>query len=160
MGKLDNLRNKPFLLISVRETPAKGVSTNKSGWNDKGTNIMRYETPTVVDRVTTKHLSACPVIIDIMAGKCVVNRYEGAADDGVAEHYLTKFSDICKRGSEAWVAKYARTFIQEEKARGNLTQAAIDEFVARKVFDSIPSLVAAENAEKAADGGEKEAPIA
>lgn len=104
----DTHQNRPFLVVTAVQRPAKGVDTGKKGWANEPANWATFERTMVVDRLTTAILTEAQFVIDIMRGECVKNR-SAQPDDTVTEHYLGKYMQECKKGVDAWLSKQARS---------------------------------------------------
>lgn len=104
---LTNLRHRPFLVVNTIQRPAAGVNTSKKGWTDNAANWSLYENPYVVDRVSNKIMIESTVIIDVMRGTAVKNRFEGASDEEVTNHYIDKYREQVKEAMDIWLTKMA-----------------------------------------------------
>jgi hypothetical protein len=94
-------RRRPFLVVTSVRRPAKGQRTEQ-----KGAQLQRFETPSVVDSVSNTHLREAEVIIDIMNRVAVKNRFlEVADDEKIAETYLAKYAEIVTEGLSKWARK-------------------------------------------------------
>lgn len=108
MSNLRNLRNRPFLIIESAAKPQKGVNTEKKGWAANASNFAIFERPSIVDRVKDKTLISATVIIDIMSGTMVKNRFDHVTDQEVIEHYLTKYRDHVTEAMDIWLTRQAQ----------------------------------------------------
>jgi hypothetical protein len=116
---LTNLRHRPFLVVRTITRPAKGVNTSKKGWAADQNNWSIFETASVEDRVSGRTMSEATVIVDVMRGNCVTNRFDRASDQEVAKHYLEKYRDSVERAMDLWLSKMARKMAAEPHfARG------------------------------------------
>lgn len=94
------LRRRPFLIVNSVQRPVRGAVTTK-----KNPPMQRFEQPTVVDRVTDKHLREAEVIIDILNRTIVKSRFsEVATGEQVVDSFLEKYAEIVSEG----VTVYAR----------------------------------------------------
>ena len=102
------LRNRPFLLVDVIQRPAKGVRTEKKGWQDVTGNLVNHEQPSLVDRVSAVHLRSANVIIDVINGKIVKNSFN-TPDQEVVAHYLGKYRPQVTEAMDIWLTRTAQT---------------------------------------------------
>lgn len=135
MSNLRNLRNRPFLVVNTIQRPEKGVNTSVKGWTEAPRNWAIFESPYVVDRVSNKVMREATVIIDIMGGSVVKNRFDEVADDEVLEHYLTKYKEYATRGVDVWLSKEAQKFV----ANGGLVQPEAAEAPAEATAEEAPA---------------------
>lgn len=108
MTKLSDLSNRPFLIVDTIMRPSGLANTSKKGWTQDRANWQIFERPRVEDRVNNKALTEAQVIIDIMRGKVVKNRFDDKTDDEVCEHYLGKYMNECKKALDVWLTKQAK----------------------------------------------------
>jgi hypothetical protein len=102
---LQNLRERPFLIINSIFRPKRHVKTEKKGWAESNDNFDIFESPSVVDRVSSRHMTEATVIIDINNKRTLKNRFEAADDAEVADHYLTKYADQVNQAMDIWNRK-------------------------------------------------------
>jgi hypothetical protein len=114
-NKFDDLRNRPFLVVTSIERPVTGVNTSEAKWNKMTGSINLFERAEIVDRVKTTLLQKATVVIDLIGGKIIKSRYD-LDDQQVVEHYLGKYMDECKRGVDTWLTRQGRDFVTREKA--------------------------------------------
>lgn len=102
---LQNLRNRPFLVINSIFRPKRNIKTEKKDWAKDNGNFDIFESTFVVDRIKDRHLREATVIIDIEKKIALKNRFEAADDVEVAEHYLTKYADQVNEALDIWNRK-------------------------------------------------------
>jgi len=99
---LKNLRNRPFLIVTMVTRPAKGVNTSKKGWHEKPGSVDIFERPYVKDRISDNDIAEASVVIDILNRTVVKNRYEAVPDAVAAAYYLDKYRDQVKKAMTVW----------------------------------------------------------
>lgn len=96
---------RPFLMIAISHHPVKGVNTSVKGWGSEPNNWDTRESITVVDRVNKKHLTDYAVIIDILNGTAVKNRFIDTDTKIVVEHYLKKYKQEAVEATDIWISR-------------------------------------------------------
>lgn len=125
MKKLTDLRNRPFLIVNTITRPAKGVQTNRKGWANDRNNWALFEIPSIVDRVSARHMREATIIIDVMSGDCVKNRFSEVADSEVAEHYLGKYRTEVAEAMDVWLTRMTRRIAADPTLNPTETVAAL-----------------------------------
>lgn len=134
------LAKRPFLIITNHFKPARGAQTQLAGWADKaGWEV--HEEVSVVDRVTTKHLSMATAIIDVMEAKVIKNGFAESARDDIMKHFMTKYRPQLTEAIDIWMSRLAR-----DKALGEMTNPLRNETVVDVVASDVDvvSTIAAE----------------
>lgn len=102
------LRNRPFLIVKELARPAASAKTGKKGWMDEPGQLDRFEQPSIVDRVSSKHMVEAAIIIDLLNRKMVKNRYASAASpEQFLEYYLEKYAEQITEGLQIWARRSA-----------------------------------------------------
>jgi hypothetical protein len=102
------LRNRPFLIISLIQRPAKGVRTEKKGWKEVTGNLDAFEQPSLVDRVNAVHLRNANVIIDVTQTKVIKNNLVNTPDEDVMDYYLNKYEAQITEAMDVWLTNEAK----------------------------------------------------
>lgn len=95
-------RDRPFLIINRKATPEKGQKTESKNWS-KDAKWTVEEHVSIVDRVTTKHLTESTIIIDILKRDLIKNRFTDAEDSDVLHHYLKEYKAHITDGLSIWM---------------------------------------------------------
>lgn len=93
MGKFDNLRHRPFMLITIAYRPKDGINTNVRGWREQPNAMQVIEKVDFHDRVSDRHLTRYSVIIDLFRGKVITSNLEGKKDQEVFDYFTNKYRD-------------------------------------------------------------------
>jgi hypothetical protein len=102
------LRRRPFLVLSEVARPAAGVRTEKKGWMDEPGQLVRFEQPSIVDRVSTNHLKGASLIVDLLNRKIVKNRYSAmGTEEQFLAYYLEKYAEQITEGLRIWAQRSA-----------------------------------------------------
>jgi hypothetical protein len=96
------LRNRPFLTITLIQTPRSGAKTEVKGWSKQDTNWEVLENPVVVDRINDKQLLNSNIIIDLLNKKIVKNGFSTNSDTDVLEHYFKKYATQIEETLQEW----------------------------------------------------------
>jgi len=106
---MHNLRKRPFLIVNIVHRPSKRASTSVKGWGDDPSNWDSFEQTSVVDSVKSHHMQTASVIIDVMNGTTVKNRFsESMTSQQAAEHYLVKYKEDVTQAMSIWMSKLAK----------------------------------------------------
>jgi len=103
-----DMRSRPFLVVKTISRPAAGIDTKVKGWADRKDAWTVYERVSIEDRVSDKSMREATVVVDILGGKCVKNRFGN--DDNVAGHYMEKYKEECKKGIDVWITRQAKNY--------------------------------------------------
>jgi hypothetical protein len=111
-SKFDDLRFRPFLVIEAYVKPAPQTRTERKGWKTDKANQQVSEVPTIIDRISSRHLRRAEVIIDIVNDSMIKNRLKGdniidrvAFSSELLAFYKDKYADIMQRAKIAWDAQ-------------------------------------------------------
>lgn len=110
---------RPFLVIEALHRPARKANTSTKGWGEDSSNWMSFERPTLVDKVTPKHLAAASVIVDVLVANDILghdgerdvskalvkNRFVDTDAEQVTVHYMNKYRSQIQEAINLWAAK-------------------------------------------------------
>jgi hypothetical protein len=92
---MNYLRNKPFLVLTVYKTPARGVKTERKGWATVAENFDVKIVPNMKNRIKDNDLYYSTLIIDVLSRSLVKNRFSGTTEDkDIVDYYLSEYSDV------------------------------------------------------------------
>lgn len=108
------LRRRPFLVIYEIMRPGRDengnpVNTSKAGWKDVPGQLVPFERPLLVDRVSAKQMTEAAFIIDIINRRIVKNRYSSSQYDPEAflSHYTEKYAEQITEALRIWAHRSA-----------------------------------------------------
>jgi len=93
MGKFNNLRNRPFMMISLVYRPKDGINTSVKGWQEQPRSMQVIEKADFYDRVNDKHFSKYSVIIDLFHGEVLSHRIPEKTNQEVFDYFTNKYRD-------------------------------------------------------------------
>lgn len=100
----DYLRNRPFLVITHVQRPSKSIDTRKAGWSTPDTEWDVSENMIVVDRIKTHQMNQATVILDLLHGKVVKNRF-GDNNTAVFKAYFDRYQQDIVEALKTWGRK-------------------------------------------------------
>lgn len=89
-----------FLIINHVTRVAKGIATNKKGLANDPNNYETFENMIIADRVSKSNQVTASVIIDLLGGKVLKNRFDvdnTATFRDYVDRYQTEIGDALKR---------------------------------------------------------------
>ena len=98
------LRGRPFLVINVIHSAAKGTRTERKGWHLTAENWQSNDAPSIVDRVSKKILENATVIIDLVNNKLIKNRYQDNSSEEILKHFTDKYPNEIAQVIAHWKA--------------------------------------------------------
>lgn len=101
---MDYLRNRPFLVITHVQRPNKKIDTRKAGWSTPETEWDVSENMIVVDRIKMHQMNQASVILDLLHGKVVKNRF-GENDIAVFKAYFDRYQQDIVEALKTWGRK-------------------------------------------------------
>ena len=107
------LSKRPFLIITNRYFPAQGAQTQQKDWMEKS-GWQTHEEVSVVDRITSKHLTMSTVIIDVMEAKLVKSNYTETPSDEILSHFMNKYKSKLQEAIDIWMERLARNKAMDE----------------------------------------------
>ena len=105
----DYLRNRPFFLMRQTTSPNAGVNTGVKGWMNSPNSTTTYESISIVDSVSKKHMIDSTLIIDVMNQTIVKSTYGYDDEKSVVFHYLDKYKSQISEAVTVWMEKLAKT---------------------------------------------------
>lgn len=114
----DYLRHRPFMVVTHIQRPAKGVNTSKAGWSNADTEWDVSENMVIVDRVKTNQMNMASVILDLLEGTVVKNRF-GDRNTEVFKAYFGRYQQEIIEALKTWGLK-------DPANRARLEQASAD----------------------------------
>lgn len=101
------LRHRPFLLVKQRLSPKPGVRTEIKGWMNDTSNFNVNELVSIIDSVSSKHMTESALIVDIMKETVIRNTIAPSNDTEVYSHYMQKYNQQVTEGTHIWMNKIA-----------------------------------------------------
>lgn len=98
------LRNRPFLIIKYLQTPNAESNTRVKGWGTDGKWDVN-ESMVIVDRVKDKHQREAHIILDILQGRVIKNRFDNTESTQVFAHYFERYKDDIQAAIQRWAKK-------------------------------------------------------
>lgn len=90
--KSSGMRKLPYMIVINTVKPKEGVKPNQKGELDvKDINVL--ETVYFKDDIPKNDLLSADIIIDVLNGKIVKNRFTESDEQELIEYYMGKFSD-------------------------------------------------------------------
>jgi hypothetical protein len=98
------LRNRPFLVIKYLQTPHAESNTRVKGWGTDGKWDVN-ESMVIVDRIKDRHQREAHIILDILEGRVIKNRFDNTEDTKVFAHYFERYKDDIQEAIQRWARK-------------------------------------------------------
>ena len=98
------LRNRPFLVVKYLQTPNAESNTRVKGWGTDGKWDVN-ESMVIVDRIKSRHQQEATIILDILEGKVIKNRFDEAGDGKVFAYYFERYKDDITKAIQDWARK-------------------------------------------------------
>jgi hypothetical protein len=98
------MNNSVFMVISHIQRPAAGVNMSVKGNSANPDNWETFENMALVDKVNKKALYSSSVIIDLLGGKVVKNRFD-VSDSDTFREYVDRYQDDVTDALKTWGRK-------------------------------------------------------
>lgn len=103
-GNKNQLRHRPFLVITLAALPAKDSKTHMSGWGANRNSWNISEDAKILDNISSNIMRNATFIIDIVNGIVVRNAKAQTFDDQkVLAHFMQKYSNEITQGLSRWL---------------------------------------------------------
>lgn len=125
MGKFDNLRHRPFMLVTVAYRPKDGVNTNIKGWQQQDKSMQVIEKVDFHDRVSDRHLSKYTAIIDLFRGTVITHNIVGRTNQEVFDYFTNKYRNEVNESVGLYMKKL------RSSGKQDLIMKEMNEFIER-----------------------------
>lgn len=108
--------NRPYMVITHRQKPAKGVHTNTKV-TDEATRWEVTENMVILDRPPSSSKSAsASLVMDLLEGKVLKNRFAGeVSDTEIFTRYFEQYREDITEALKEWALRSPENLMQLDK---------------------------------------------